>query len=58
VRRQDGQTALLATGITDLAIGQPAGTECFEVTVTSPARTTSTGGPHNATRTIRIYPKN
>lgn len=57
VRIQDGQTALLATGLSDLAISQPAGSDCFEVTVSS--RGAPRGGvATTVTRTVRIFPKN
>lgn len=52
VRNQDGHTALLATGLTDLSITQPIGSSCFEIAVTAQGQTAP------ITRSARIFPKN
>lgn len=57
VRRQDGNTALLATGISELRVTQPAGSDCFEVTVVS-AGPPRAGVATNVSRSARIFPKN
>ena len=50
VRVQDSSTTLLATGIRDVSITQPAGTDCFDVVVR--------GETVADERSLRVYPKN
>ncbi|MCC6670787.1 MAG: hypothetical protein IT458_06995 [Planctomycetes bacterium] len=58
VRTQDDTTALLASGIADLRITQPTGTNYFEVTISGVRRNAAVGEPVTTTRSFRIYPKN
>jgi hypothetical protein len=58
VRRQDGGTALLATGIKDLRFQRPSGQDFIEITVTTVRTDSHTGAGVDDVRTIRVIPRN